>query len=256
VVIQNLLPACEGNRDLAARRARRLFQEFALKVVELWRFECGAPLNRELRAWSGWERLEAAQARGRGVLLVTPHLGNWEVGGAFVADRGLQLVVLTQAEPGGGFTALRQAARARWKIETIVVGEDPFAFVEVIKRLQNGRVVALLLDRPAPSTAVTVELFGRPFHASIAAAELARTTGCAVLPVYVVREADGYAAHILPEVVYERASLGQRDARLRLTQEILRAFEPVIRQHVAQWYHFVPIWPEPPGAREGSSEPV
>jgi len=43
-----------------------------------------------------------------------------------------------------------------------------------------------------------VELFGRPFSASIAAAELARASGCAVLPVYLPRAGRGYAAHILP----------------------------------------------------------
>ena len=41
-----------------------------------------------------------------------------------------------------------------------------------------------------------------------------------------------------------RAAIGNRNARLRLTQEILRAFEPAIRQHLAQWFHFVPVWPD------------
>ena len=98
------------------------------------------------------------------------------------------------------------------------------------------------MDRPPAQTAVTVELFGQPFRASIAAAELARATGCALLPVCVLRENEGYAAHMLPEIGYDRAALGNRDARQQLTQEILRAFEPVIRQHPDQWYHFVPVW--------------
>ena len=124
------------------------------------------------------------------------------------------------------------------------MGEDAFAFVEIIKRLQAGATVALLVDRPPPPTAVTVELFGRPFQASIAAAELARASGCAIVPTFVVRKTGGYEAEILPEIVYNRAAIGDRAARIRLTQEILRAFEPAIRQHVAQWYHFVPVWPK------------
>ena len=128
-------------------------------------------------------------------------------------------------------------------VETLVVGEDAFAFIEIIRRLQAGATVALLLDRPPPSTAVTVELFGRPFCASIAAAELARASGCALLPTYVVRHAGGYSAGLLPEIIYDRAALGDRAARINLTREILRAFEPAIQQHVDQWYHFVPVWP-------------
>jgi hypothetical protein len=59
-----------------------------------------------------------------------------------------------------------------------------------------------------------------------------------------VRQRDGYLAHILPEITYDRAAIGNRAARIRLTQEILRAFEPAIRQHLTQWFHFVPIWPD------------
>ena len=59
-----------------------------------------------------------------------------------------------------------------------------------------------------------------------------------------MRETDGYRAQILPEVTYDRAAIGNRAARVRLTQEILRAFEPVIRQYATQWFHFVPVWTE------------
>jgi KDO2-lipid IV(A) lauroyltransferase len=178
------------------------------------------------------------------VLLLTPHLGNWEIGGALLARRGLKLIVLTQAEPGEGLTELRKSLRARWGIETFVIGSGGFDFVEVIKRVQDGGVVALLVDRPPEQKAVTVDLFGRPFAASIAAAELARVSGCALIGAVVVREGGGYAARILPEFKYERAKLGNREARRQLTQEILRAFEPEIRQHPEQWFHFVPVWPE------------
>jgi len=152
--------------------------------------------------------------------------------------------VLTQPEPDQKLTELRQVSRARRGVETLVVGEDTFAFIEIIKRLQAGATVALLVDRPPAPTAVNVNLFGRPFPASIAAAELARASGCAIVPVYIVRQPNGHLAHILPEITYDRAAIGNRNARLRLTQEILRAFEPAIRQHLAQWFHFVPVWPD------------
>jgi len=242
VVEGNLLPPMNGDRLAARRAAQKLVSNFAVKVVDLWQYEGGAPMNRLVKSWRGWEIIETAQARGRGVLFVTPHLGNWELGGAFLVQRGCKLLVLTQAEPDEELTAVREAARARLGVDTLVVGQDAFAFVEVIKRLQAGENVALLVDRPPPATAVNVELFGRPFPASIAAAELARASGCAIVPVVIVRQADGYSAQVLPEITYERSQIGSREGRIRLTQEILRAFEPIIRQHVEQWYHFVPVW--------------
>ena len=124
-----------------------------------------------------------------------------------------------------------------------MVGEDPFAFVEVMRRLQDGGVVALLMDRPAAARAVEVEFFGRPCLASIAAAELARATGCVVLPVFVVREGDGHIARTLAPVEHDRRELGDRAARARFTGRILRAFEPAVRTFSTQWFHFVPVWP-------------
>jgi lauroyl/myristoyl acyltransferase len=243
IVIENLLPLLDGDRMAAQTKARQLFRQFGVKLIDLWRYEAGLPINHLMGQTSGWEHFAHAQAEKRGVLVITPHLGNWEFGGPALTERGIKLQVVTLAEPGRDFTELRQASRAQWQIETLVIGNDPFAVLEIIKRLESGAVVALLIDRPPPTSAIEVEFCGRPFSASVAAAELARATGCVVLPVYLPREGDTYAARVLPAVDYERAALRDPAERRRLTQQIMRAFEPVIRQHSDQWYHFVPIWP-------------
>lgn len=242
VVVQNLLPALDGDRDRAEEKASLLFRQFAHKLVDLWRFEAGLDVTNRFGALTGWEHFLAARQTGRGILLVTPHLGNWEFGAPLLAQHGFGLHVITLVEPGHGLTELRQAARARAGIDTVVIGRDPFAFVEIIRRLEAGATVALLLDRPPKTSAVTVELFGRPFAASIAAAELARATGCELVPVYLVANGGGYGAHILPSVGYDRAALRARGNRQQLTQRLMTALEPAIRQHAEQWYHFVPVW--------------
>ena len=135
--------------------------------------------------------------------------------------------------------------RERWGIQTLALGDDPFASVEVVRRLEANQSVALLMDRPPASTAAAVNLFGQPFAASIAAAELARVSGCSLLPVYLPRSSQGYTGHILPEIPYDRRALGTREARVRLTQQIMSGFEPVIRLYLNQWYHFVLVWRQP-----------
>jgi len=242
VVIRNLLPVLDGNLAEAQVTTDRLFRNFGQKLADLWRYESGAPIDSLIRDSLQWERFLAAHNAGHGTLLLTPHLGNWEFGAPLLAIQGVHLLVLTRAEPQSSFTVLRQKARARWGIETLVVGEDPFAFVEVIRRLEKGAVVALLVDRPAESSAVPVKLFGHIFQASIAAAELARATGCALLPVILPRVADGYRAEVLPQITYDRGKIRSREARIELTQDIMRAFEPCVRQYLDQWYHFVPVW--------------
>jgi lauroyl/myristoyl acyltransferase len=129
--------------------------------------------------------------------------------------------------------------------ETLVIGQDDFAFVEVIKQLQAGADLAISLDRPPEAgRRADPEFFGHPFEASLAAAELARASGCALIGVTIVRRPDGYAVKVLPEFTYDRKALGNREARRELTQQILRAFEPEIRKDIDQWYQFTPIWPK------------
>jgi lauroyl/myristoyl acyltransferase len=211
-------------------------------VVDLWRYEAGLPIENTFGLATGWDYFENAIAQKRGVLLLTPHLGNWEFGGPWLTQKGITLQVITIAEPGKNFTQLRQASRARWNIETLVVGTDPFAFVDIIRRLEAGAVIALLIDRPLAATSATVNLFGQPFSASTAAVELARASGCMLMPVYLPRNGNTYEAHVLPEITYDRAALREPAARQKLTQEIVTVFEPVIKKHIEQWYQFIPIW--------------
>jgi len=242
VVRSNLLPIVGGDPERARCVARENFGEFAEKLVDLWRYEALGPGAVTVGTAEGWEPFHQALGSGRGVLLVTPHLGNWELGGSMLVAFGVKPLVLTAPEPGAGLTGMRAEARARHGVETLVVGADPFAFVQVIRRLQEGGVVALLLDRPMPGTGVEVEFLGQQLLASSAAADLARATGAVILPVYVVREQGRYRAYALPPVPYDRARLGNRDERCELTGRILRVFEPAVRQFPGQWFHFVPVW--------------
>ncbi len=243
VVVQNFLPAFVGDRAAAEKAAHRLHRKFALKLVDLWRVEGGVPVQNWLTNSGELEIIRTAQQRGRGILFITLHLGNWEHGGLLLNQLGIPLTVLTQAEPDDGLTDLRIALRRRCGVETLIIGQDSFAFVEVIKRLQAGAALAISLDRPPARGGVPVELFGRPFEAPVAAAELARASGCALIGVTIVRRRAGYAVKVLPEFAYDRKALGDREVRRELTRQILRAFEPQIRQDIDQWYQFVPIWP-------------
>jgi lauroyl/myristoyl acyltransferase len=248
IVIDNLLPALQFDRTAAERKSRDLFTQFGLKLADLWRYEAGCEIDDPMIERNSWARFEEIRSRGRGVLLITPHIGNWEFGAPFLRKRGISLQVITQAEPQDSLTELRKSSRARWGIETLVIGENPFAFVEVIRRLESGATVALLMDRPPAASATTVKLFGRPFQASIAAAELARASGCSLLPVCLPRVAGRYSIEILPEAVYERSLIGSREGRAELTAHLVFQFQPFIQKHLDQWFHFVPLWLHPPAS--------
>jgi KDO2-lipid IV(A) lauroyltransferase len=243
VVLQNFLPVLDNDRAAAEKAVRAAHQNFAGKLVDLWRVEGGEEVKNWLTNDSELEIIHAARRRGKGALFITLHLGNWEHGGLLLKQLGIRLTILSLAEPDDGLTEMRNAARARYGVDTLIIGEGDFAFVEVIKQLQAGADLALSLDRPPErGVGVPIEFFGRQFEASLAAAELARASGCALIGVTIVRRPDGFAVCVLPEFTYDRKALGSREARRELTQQILRAFEPEIRNNIEQWYQFTPLW--------------
>ncbi len=243
VVLQNFLPVFNNNRIAAEEAVCAAHRNFAAKLIDLWRVEGGENVANWLTNNSELEIIHAARRRGRGALFITLHLGNWEHGGLLLKQLGIPLTILSLAEPDDGLTDLRNQARARYGVDTLIIGEGDFAFVEVIKRLQAGANLALSLDRPPErGVGVPIKFFGQAFEASLAAAELARASGCALIGVTIVRRPDGFAVKVLPEFTYDRKALGNREARTALTQEILRAFEPEIRDNIEQWYQFTPIW--------------
>ena len=126
-------------------------------------------------------------------------------------------------------TSRRRRGPGRKVGRPVVVGEDPFtAFVEVIGRLQEGGMVALLLTARRSATGVAVEFSDARSCASVAATELARPPVAAVLPVYIVRTART-TGHALELVTYDRRTLGNRETG-RVHGRILRALEPAVRR--------------------------
>ena len=244
ILFENLLPVFNGDKRQANAATTRLFSRFGTKLVDLFRFEAGMSADTRFVELTNWEAFEKPFQRGKGVLMVTPHLGNWEIGATLMIRKKIPFYAVTQPEPGGGFTETRAAARARWGIETIVVGQDAFSSLEIIRRLQDGAAVAMLIDRPFGPSGVEVQLFGRPYSASLAAAELARASGAAVVGGIIVEENGGYAARFMEEFQYDRRALGNREGRRELTQRLMSAFEADIRRYADQWYQFVPVWPK------------
>jgi KDO2-lipid IV(A) lauroyltransferase len=196
-----------------------------------------------LHGRSGHENLTAALAGGKGAIVVTGHLGHWELGGLMLARHGLPLTVITLEEPSSGLTRWREACRRQLGIRTITVGPDhPFAFVEMIQTLRRNELLAMLVDRPYAGTGTPVDFFGHRTEFSTAPALLHQHTGAAVLPAFVVQDhTGGYLTLAEPIIPMDEGSDPQT-ALATNTQRIATIFEDIIRRHPEQWFNYVPIW--------------
>jgi len=140
--------------------------------------------------------LDQALAAGNGAILISPHLGNWELGGLGLADLGYAVNVLTFREPDEKVNELREAVRQERGVRFIYVDRhdtSPLAIIEAVNALRRNEVLALLGDRDGSSHAIRMDFFGKPTDIPVGAAYLALASGAPVIPVFVPLENGKYS---------------------------------------------------------------
>ena len=223
--------------------ARRVYAEFGKTMADYFFIGTRPPEEaaRIIGHIDGEEHLREAHRLGKGALIVTGHLGLFELGGLLLGRLGIPGTVLTFPEPSRALTEWRARFRRRWKMETLEVGADSFAFVQIAQRLRAGEFVATLIDRPPSSEGTPVNLPCGTTRFSSGILLLAAPGGVPVLPATMVRRADGfYEARIFPPIfVQPRES---RAETLQVySQQIADKLASVLCAHPEQWYQFVPL---------------
>lgn len=191
----------------------------------------------------GLEHLHNAHRLGRGALIVTAHFGLFELGGLLLAHHGFPTTVLTYPEPTRDLTDWRASFRRRWKVDTLEIGADSFAFLQIAERLRHGQFVATLIDRPHPTDNTQVSLPHGTAYFSTGILLLAAHGGVPVIPATMARRADGaYHAQIFAPLSVELR--GSRAETLQVySQRIADTLLPVLCAYPEQWYQFVPLSP-------------
>lgn len=189
----------------------------------------------------GFEHLLDARDAGRGAVVALPHLGHWDFAGAWLASQGYDVTVVAEpVEPPelfAWFTAIRE------RLGLDVVTLDRRAGAKLLRALSANRFVCLLCDRDLSGDGVEVEFFGERTRLPGGPATLALRTGAPLVPVGVHFLADGrYGARVLPPVPMQRAGRLADDAA-RVTQDLARRFEDLIRAAPEEWLVMQPNWP-------------
>jgi Kdo2-lipid IVA lauroyltransferase/acyltransferase len=186
----------------------------------------------------GFEYLETGRRNGKGTLLITGHLGAWELGGMVLASDGFPVNVVTLEEPTAELNVWRKKYRDRFGIKTITIGSDKFAFVEIIQALRRNELVAMLVDRPYMSSGVEVKFFGRPTLFSAAAVRIWQHTQASIIPAFVLQlERGQYGCYAYPPIEMSAESSVEENS-----QRIADVFQTIVREYPEQWFNFVPIW--------------
>jgi KDO2-lipid IV(A) lauroyltransferase len=192
-------------------------------------------------AVDGLAHLEAASARGRGVILAGMHVGSPSLAAQVLAYHGWKLRVVVEPIQPPALYELVNRHRSGLGGEMIPLDEPGIAR-RLIRELRSNHVLGLMVDRDLTGNSVLVQFFDAPARLSSGAATLALSTGAAVCPSLSLRRADGRVHGIIDPAI-EIVRTGDRDADvLTLTRRIAERFEYYIGQAPGQWTLFVPVW--------------
>jgi KDO2-lipid IV(A) lauroyltransferase len=181
----------------------------------------------------GWEYLEAARARGKGVVVLTGHCGNWELAALALAQHfNSPMSVVARRQNNPYLNRLIEKMRLRYGNLIIYKNNALRGMMSVIRK--NG-MIALLVDQAVfPESGVLVDFLGRKAWASKAPVLLARKLGTAVVPAFIHREADRHIIEIHPELMFTNDNSEQGMAAD--VQKYSRAIENFIVRHPVDWY--------------------
>ncbi|MCP3954963.1 MAG: lysophospholipid acyltransferase family protein [Desulfobacterales bacterium] len=188
---------------------------------------------------TGTEHYDRAMAKGRGVLLLTAHMGNWELFTIMAHMAGIPANVVYRPLDSQALDEAVKQIRCRFGAQLI---PTKYAFYKIAKTLKKKACVAMLMDQNVDYyNGVFVDFFGRRACTNRGMAYMALRTETPVVPVFMLRETGGFRAVVRPEIPLTRTGDLQKDIELN-TVKYNAAIEAVIRQYPDQWFWVHQRW--------------
>jgi KDO2-lipid IV(A) lauroyltransferase len=135
------------------------------------------------------EYLEEAGARGKGMIFLTSHFGNWDISGLKAGQLGYGMHALYRPFKNKHIDGLIAASREKLGCKMIGRG---MGIRHMIRALRDGGVLGMVADQDAGKAGVYVDLLGRPASHAIGTSKIARDTGASIVPSYIVRQNGPY----------------------------------------------------------------
>lgn len=254
-IARNLSRVLGAAPDSAAvrRATRAMFRHLAYYWVDLFRFPQlpGAKLRQlivggDVRAL---DPLRERLARGERLLLMTAHLGNWELGAVMLGQADIPLAIIYVPDEFEEAELFRSTMRKLSNVSEIPLPpDDRFASLAVLRAFSEGRAVALQGDRDFRESGVELDFFGArtrfptgPFH-------LARMTGAVLLPIFIAYAPDlRFEVENGSTITVARTADRDEDVRQAMLQWVA-TLEDAVRRWPTQWYTFYDFWPGEAGS--------
>jgi len=245
VALKNLQTAFgreKSSRELE-NLAKRTFSNLGMTLVEFLRMpRLGMSYYHRHARVEGWEHLNMALKRGKGVIALTFHFGNWELPGLGASFFGYPIVALAQRIHNPWID--RYVRRTR-KATGVTILPKRRVTQEVIKHLRQGKIVAIFVDqRERAKSQVLVDFFGKPASTTPSPVIFSLRTGAPMIPLFTVREQNTRHRVIISTPLTPKTT-GDADKDLHTnTEAYTKVLETMVRRYPDQYFWLHNRWGE------------
>lgn len=244
-----------GNSLSAAEReriARDCFQHFGMFVIESIKFPWLSDEEIARRLYVREEEFALAQSlfkEGKGCLLITGHLGSFELPGRWLSAQGHELIVLARETRDRATTNLMTRMRQRNGMKVVTLGSG---LKPVLAGLKRNACIGIVCDQNASD--VFVPFFGQPTGTVDGPARIALKTGAPMLFAYCLRDGRGHYMLIVQGTYRAEPTSDMQADIARVMTEVNRRHEEVIRAYPEQWLWFHDRWRSSPHVKDPAEE--
>jgi lauroyl/myristoyl acyltransferase len=192
----------------------------------------------------GRSNIAKALEQGKGAIILTGHIGNWEVGGIALGQAGGETHMVYMPDRFAAFEQARRKARDLKKVSGLPMGSSFDTSLRVIRLLAENKIITMKGDRSLNGEGITIPLFGRDTVFPKGPFLVSYISRAPILPAFVVLNRDEKYVPIVDDPIYvERTGSRENDIRT-LALRMARVIEKYIRRYPDQWYMFYPFWKE------------
>ncbi len=228
------------NSPRVRRVARQCLRNFCRYGIDFIRFVLPSrPLSADSYRIQGLHHLDAALHEGKGAILVSFHLGNFDLGARLLREMGYPVTAVVNRVPLPVVDGLVARCRIWSGVKLLRSGDGVQSMIDV---LRNNEVLVMMMDCQADSRYVNIEFGNRLAKIPVIAATLALRTGASIIPCGLVRSSDGtFLGYMESAVPFHPAKRHSADVT-ELTRSIIHSIMPLVAEFIDQWYLFHPFF--------------
>ena len=239
--VEQMMPALQIDERTAKKLVRASFINMAHNVLDI----LAMPMLNEQNLSDyieidHLERMEEALAEGRGVVVLTGHIGCWEWLSAAFTLNGMPVSAIAKPQPNIQYTRVLDDLRATIHVEIFSRGTSEL--LAAARALKSGRILGFLADQDGGPGGAFIDFFGRPAATPLGPAVFSRKFKSPVLPAFILRQPSGKHKVVIGEIM-RCPKTGDTDRDLyEFTVQMTAIVERIIRENPTQWIWFQRRW--------------